>query len=171
MKTIIISDRVINNSIFPHATFYNLENIKIYPCIGCLDCIIKTPGKCIYDNTDIANEINKNLLESNLVFVITKIKYGCYDIPFKRLLDRGLPNFLPFSRIYKGEVFNIPRLIVPKRCIFIGYGNPSFEEKKIFKDIARKNSLDMYGEQYDVHICKKDDINNILEKLGGINNA
>lgn len=168
MRTIIITDRVINSSIFEKPILYNLNNINIKPCKGCFTCIIKTPGRCIYHDIDIVSHINMDIIQSNLLLIITKVKYGCYDIPFKRLVERGLPLLMPFSKIHRGKIRYSSRSIPHKKIIIVGYGDISLDEQNIFNDIVHQNCNSICLLSYCVHICKEGEINSILEKIGGI---
>ncbi len=67
----------------------DLSHTKITNCVGCYGCWTKTPGKCVI--RDDAVRIYPRIAESDHLMYVSKIKYGCYDVPMKTLLERAIP--------------------------------------------------------------------------------
>ena len=52
---------------------------------------------CIRDSfKDDMSIISKWMNDCQLIIYITRVKYGCFDIPFKKMLERLVVNHEPF---------------------------------------------------------------------------
>lgn len=79
----------------PHKLF-SMAADEIKPCTGCGVCGRKTVGLCIYK--DKGAELTARMSQSDLMIILTRIRYGAYDQPVKQAVDRfsllGTPYFL-----------------------------------------------------------------------------
>lgn len=151
---LILSDKPINIEIKKDdIKFIDLSSLKITNCIGCLDCWTKTPGKCII--RDDAVRIYPDIAKSNTLLYISRIKYGGYDTVMKTMLERAIPIQQAFIQIISGETHHIQRNVAPKHATIIAYGDICEEEKKIFKKLISRNSLNMMFENYNIIFTKE----------------
>ena len=126
-------------------THWTLRDLEIAPCIGCYKCWTTTPGECIFD--DEQRKIYSDIAKSDLIILITPITFGGYSSELKKGLDRFIPVLLPFFRKYNGETHHPSRS--GKEWNLLGVGTlPSKDEEKekIFRDLIRRNSLNMHSE-------------------------
>lgn len=140
---------------FSSPDFTLLEVIKdqIKPCMGCFGCWIKTPGKCVIKN-DFVSESNPRLVQSDCVIIVSSIHYGCYSAATKRIIDRFIPNILPFFRKYKNEMHHEKRYKHLSRQIIVAYGEDiSDEEKETFIKLTRANATNQAIEDPVVYFC------------------
>jgi multimeric flavodoxin WrbA len=63
-----------------------LKTLDISPCNGCFKCWIKTPGICI--TNDVAREVSRKFVQSDLVVLLTPVTFGGYSSELKKALDR-----------------------------------------------------------------------------------
>lgn len=122
-----------------------LERDGIKPCMGCFGCWTKKPGECVIP--DEMSNINKYSMTSDAVFYICPIIFGQYSANMKNVIDRWLPNILPFFEIRPdGSTMHSPRYKDYPKSIMIGYGaSLSADDAQLFTDISKKhrNMLDI----------------------------
>lgn len=139
----------------------NKENITF--CSGCMGCWIKTPGICI--KNDILNTINREFINSDAVIFISAIIFGQYSATIKNVMDRYIPNVLPFFVKKNGITIHPNRYEKYPYQILVGYGNDlSEEEKNIFLTLTKG----MYNKSFDevlIHENSCSTIRQILLKL------
>lgn len=141
---------------------YSVKKENLNYCIGCFNCWLKTPGICVHN--DSGRDINRSFMESKNVILLSPIKYGCYSTAIKRVLDRTIPNILPFFKKIKGEVHHAPRYDIYPQLIMIGYGEDITDsEEKTFISLTSANAINFQIEKEKTYICKKnEDIHQII---------
>jgi len=154
-------------SLPPYTKIFSKEIDNIKGCLGCFNCWIKTPGKCIIK--DSYSEMPKFILENGTCIIVTEIKYGCYTSYVKNVLDR-LPSglLLPFFQTVNGEIHHVPRhKNTALKFIVIGYGQDvTYAEEKTFKDLIKRNMINLSVTDYESYIIKDiSEAKAILENL------
>ena len=114
---------------------FDVTKYNVKSCSGCIGCWIKTPGKCVKD--DLLNQINYSLVNSDIAIFISAISFGQYSATIKNVMDRYIPNVLPFYT-KKGKVTIHPeRYDEQPLQILIGHGKMlSNEEKDTFTSLT-----------------------------------
>lgn len=185
MDILIISDRDIKLEIIEtfkeklHGILlekgHDIKNIEIgkndlKDCIGCFSCWVKTPGECIL--RDSMSEINRRYINSDLVIYFTPIIFGGYSSNIKRVLDRRIPNILPFFQNVNGETHHQLRYEKYPEQVTIGYSNDiTEEEKSTFIDLVRANEVNSHRANLEVSIVSSEEnvdelLNNLILKIG-----
>ena len=154
MKATVISDKEFQTELFQkikESTYaflndkgFDTELINIGEedlayCMGCFGCWVKKPGECVID--DMMSQINRSFVNSDLVIYLSPVVFGHFSANIKKVLDRWLPNILPFfetrsdgSTMHPSRYDSIPREVI------IGYGEElSDGDVKLFIDITRKH--------------------------------
>lgn len=150
----------------PDTKIFSKKINNIRGCLGCFNCWMKTPGKCII--RDSYTEMPKYILRSGTFVIITRIKYGCYTSYVKNVIDRSIGILLPFFRYVNGEMHHIPRYDNKSiKLVVIGYSEDITDnERQTFKDLVRGNSINLCIPNYEVHIIKDiSEAKSILENL------
>lgn len=129
------------------------EDVTVSPCHGCFACWIKTPGQCVI--ADSAAQIAQKMAQADRVMYVTRVKYGCYDLPLKTVLERMLPMQQAFLRIHEGEVHHVQRKVARKQAIVIAYGVEDEEEKEIFSQLIARNAKNMNWANYRIVFCEE----------------
>jgi len=151
-----------------------LKEVNIGACQGCFDCWLKTPGECKID--DSGREVAKKMIHNNLIVHFTPITFGGYSSELKKVMDRFIPNILPFFTKRNGETHHNYRYENRSSIIAVGVLDNSNEEKEsTFKELVYRNSLNMGAPVHEAiiysnNLNKNDFINdftNILEKVEG----
>lgn len=78
-----------------------IVELKINYCIGCFNCWLKTPGRCVFH--DDMELILREILKSDLVIFAAPLSLGFLPGLLKKTLDRAIPLLLPYIGIYKKE--------------------------------------------------------------------
>ncbi|MFX1411923.1 MAG: flavodoxin family protein, partial [Promethearchaeota archaeon] len=149
-----------------------LRDLKVAACQGDFECWLKTPGECKIE--DDGRDVAKKMVQSNLVVHFTPITFGGYSSELKKVMDRFIPNILPFFTKRNEETHHKYRY--EKRSSIIAVGvldKPNEEKESIFKELVYRNSLNMGAPVhesiiYTKNLNKNDFINefaNIIKKV------
>ncbi len=181
MKTLIIADED-----FKTDTFHDLNEIihgllndrgfetevievglqDLTFCKGCFSCWVKKPGECVMKD---AASINRSFLNSDVTVYLSPVIFGQFSANIKNVIDRSLPNMLPFFYTRPdGSTAHPPRYDNYPRQIIIGYGEEiSTEDRQLFLDITKKHRYNIDVLLYGGH----HDDRNIIEAFNQINLA
>ncbi|AET69625.1 NADPH-dependent FMN reductase [Desulfosporosinus orientis DSM 765] len=113
------------------------ENLTF--CMGCFGCWIKKPGECVIN--DQMTQINQRVMNSDIVIYLSPIVFGQFSPNIKNVIDRGLPNMLPFFETRPdGSTMHPPRYKTYPCQIIIGYGDGlSDQDQQLFIDVTKKH--------------------------------
>jgi len=75
-------------------TVVNLKELTIAPCVACLSCFHKTPGKCA--QSDDMDKIYPLLKKSDLFVMATPVYTDSMTAQMKAMCDRCIPAMQPF---------------------------------------------------------------------------
>ncbi len=119
---------------------YTLRDHKIAYCIGCFGCWIKTPGECIVrdENQDIAQDV----IQSDLLILLTPVVFGSYSAELKRMMDHMIPLLTPFFKRFNGKVHHQPRYDHYPAMIGLGIQqkhNPA--QAAVFEALVARNAI------------------------------
>ncbi|MFW9827731.1 MAG: flavodoxin family protein [Candidatus Thorarchaeota archaeon] len=149
-----------------------LREVNVAACQGCFECWVKSPGECRTD--DYSREISRKMAQSDLIIHFTPITFGGYSSTIKYVIDRFIPNILPFFTKRNGETHHKYRYKKRASIIAVGFKEESNEEEEsTFKDLVGRNSHNMGAPIHEPIIYiknqNKDDFinqfNNILKKV------
>jgi hypothetical protein len=88
-------------------TNFKLREMNIKFCIGCFDCLVKTPGECIV--TDDARWISQEYINSDFVLYSSPINMGFTSALLRKISEKFLPFILPAIELVRGEVHHVLR--------------------------------------------------------------
>ncbi len=114
--------------------------------MGCFVCWVKTPGICV--KNDIARDIARDIVQSDVLIYLTPIVFGGYSSELKKAVDRSIPTILPFFKNIEGEIHHkarykhYPNLLV---LGFLNYSNPEYE--KTFRYLVKRNAINMHNDK------------------------
>ncbi len=137
----------------------HLSKEKIATCMGCFGCWLKTPGICILG--DKGQDIAKKVIQSHLMVLVTQITFGGYSYHLKKMVDRFIPNVLPFFINVDGEIHHQKRYEKNPDILAIGYLSQNDPESElIFRTLIKRNSINFHSLQNHVEIVTGD-LNNL----------
>lgn len=168
MRNLVISDKDLSTQLFKNSVIVNLNNIHYSTCTGGLECL-KCEGACYFkdDMSIISNWMN----DCQLIIYITKVKYGCFDIPFKKMLERLVVNLEPYYSLVDGETCHLGISQLRKKLLVIGYGDIFEDEKEMFRDLLDASTLGFSYSSVDVYFCKENELEETLRTFGGVDHV
>ena len=84
-----------------------LDNKSITACIGCWNCWLKTPGRCVMK--DQMAESYADYVNSDVIILLIDTAQGFIDHKAKAFLDRTIPHYHPYIKIVDGECHHVAR--------------------------------------------------------------
>ncbi|MBI4856307.1 MAG: flavodoxin family protein [Acetobacterium woodii] len=117
--------------------FISVEEINVGPCYSCGGCTDKTYGKCI--NRDDADMIFPKLIHTDVMVMITPVKWGSYSFKTKRVFDKcavigDRHYYKKNGELVKGKIGNINTFVA------VGVkANWLDGEKEVFQNLVAEN--------------------------------
>lgn len=142
--------------------YVDLSRLKIANCMGCFGCWVKTPGRCVI--RDEATKIYPLVAKSDKVMYVSRLYCGGYDIPMKRIMERGIPVQKAFIRIYENETHHVQRDVLPKKAVIVAYGDISEDEKNIFRRLIERNAKNQNFSQWKIVFVTEDKVEETVNK-------
>ena len=168
MRNLVITDKDISTQLFKNSVVVNLNNLDFSSCTGGLECL-RYEGKCRFK--DDMNLISQWMNDCRLIIYIARVKYGCFDIPFKRMLERLMVNLEPYYSMVDGETCHLGLSQLKKKLLVIGYGHINDDEKKTFKDLLDESTLGFSYASIDVYFCEENELEEVLHTFGGVDHV
>ncbi len=130
---------VLHEDVGTEVQTFSLRDISLNHCIGCFNCWIKTPGKCIH--SDAGNDILRAIINSDTVIFFTPVVFGGYSSELKKITDRFLPLVLPFFKQVHNETCHPLRYATFPHVIGIGvHPHPYKKISSCFKTLVGRNA-------------------------------
>lgn len=115
MKTIFDLRKNPDETLIKKIELYFNQSIKtvvlsegaIKACIGCWNCWVKTPGKCVMN--DPMSSSYPDYVNSDSVIILMDTAQGFVDHNAKAFLDRIIPHYHPYIEIVDGECHHLAR--------------------------------------------------------------
>ena len=123
-------------------------NPMVKPCMGCLGCWFKTPGRCVID--DRCSDIPIRISECDELILISPVLFGGYSESIKAVIDRSIPYILPYFRIVDGEMHHKMRYKKSFRMTVCFYGECDSDERQIAESLANANAVNFGAESCEV---------------------
>lgn len=168
MKNLVITDKDISTDLFRNSIIVNLNNLQYSACTGGLECL-RCEGACYFK--DDMHLISKWMNDCRLIIYVNKVKYGCFDILFKKMLERMIVNHEPYYSMIEGETCHQGISQLSKRLMVIGYGDIDDEEKVMFKNLLDESTLGFSYSTIDTYFCEEDELDETLKTFGGIDHV
>jgi multimeric flavodoxin WrbA len=74
------------------------RDLNINPCLGDFACMVKTPGHCI--QKDDMNWLDPKISQADVVVLASPVYCDGINGPMKNIMDRTLPQILPFFEVH-----------------------------------------------------------------------
>lgn len=119
------------------AEFISVGDLNVNPCYSCGGCTDKTYGKCIY--RDDADMILSKLIRSDVMVIVTPVKWGSYSFKTKRVFDKcavigDRHYYEKKGEMVKGKIGNINTFIA------VGVKDQWLDgEKEAFENLVGEN--------------------------------
>jgi len=169
VKVLVLSDCLLNlrfDNEKVDLNYYYVNNIEMNNCKGCFNCwrASKSQGRCI--NSDISEQIREELIESDVVYIVSNVRYGGYSYPIKKVLDRMIPLIPPLFEIAQGKIRKLDIFNSYPRFEVIGVSDRlTREQEQIFRLLIEKNAYTFHSPSYSVDFTNNEKVNEKLQIL------
>lgn len=92
-------------------TLFDIADMKISPCIGCFDCWLKTPGRCVHN--DDAESVYRSIIKADLLIFASPVSMGFVSAMLRKINERLIPLLIPYVTLYKDECHHYLRYDSP----------------------------------------------------------
>ena len=127
---------------------------------------LRNEGQCKYkDDMRLVSEWSNNC---SLIILVSKVKYGCVDIPLKRYLERQICNYEPFYTLVDGETTRLSLSNLKKKIIFIGYGDIDEYQRQLVIDSLSNMQLNVDIKSLTTYFCEEKELVETIATFGGV---
>lgn len=120
----------------------DLRRLTIHDCIGCWNCWLKTPGRCVHHDLD---EFYRAYLAADRVQFFLKVSMGFISGNVKTLFDRMIPHYLPYITYKTGESMHAPRYDrYPNVEVYYQGSFEGDDERKLFEEYLARVFYQFY---------------------------
>ncbi len=88
-------------------TIFELREMDIKYCVGCLGCWVKTPGQCV--TADEARDVCRAYINSDFVLWASPVIMGFYSALLKKVTDKFIALVCPYATFVQGESHHMAR--------------------------------------------------------------
>lgn len=143
MRTVVISE--IEACDMDCSYTLDLVHIKVNDCVGCWNCWMKTPGRCVHKDLDT---FYKQYVAADEVVILAKITKGFVSGNMKSLFDRMIPLFLPYVEVSTGESRHVPRYTKYPDIKFYYEGNFTTDEGRQIYEAYIYRTFDQFASKH-----------------------
>lgn len=124
-----------------------LGDQSISPCVGCWNCWLKTPGKCVMRDQMVASY--PDYINSDTVILLMDTAQGFINHQAKAFLDRSIPHYNPYIKVVDGECHHVARYEKYPDLVFyfnkLGLTN---EEEQVIEDYLYRTAYHFKSKGY-----------------------
>ena len=124
-----------------------LESQSINACIGCWNCWLKTPGRCVMK--DKMTEFYPNYVNSDTVILLMNTSQGFISNQAKAFFDRTIPHYLPYIEIEDGECHHVARYqSYPDIVFYYDTEGLTNQEEQVIEDYLYRTAYHFKSKPY-----------------------
>ena len=124
-----------------------LEDKSITSCIGCWDCWLKTPGRCVMRDQMI--EIYPDYINSDTVILLMNTAQGFINHQAKAFFDRTIPHYNPYIELVNGECQHVARYEnYPDMVFYYDTEDLTNYEEQIIEDYLYRTAYHFKAKSY-----------------------
>ncbi|MBC8061064.1 MAG: flavodoxin family protein [Clostridiaceae bacterium] len=145
--------------------FFTARNMNINYCCGCFSCWTKTPGLCIFK--DDMRLILKSMANTDCIIYVSPLSAGFVTSVTKKVMDRFIPNALPYIKIYDGECHHPSRYdnSIKLGVVILDEGNLDSEAVEITKNMFERLSKNMHATKFFHAVAKAEEMEVVLNEI------
>ncbi|SFB17004.1 NAD(P)H-dependent oxidoreductase [Clostridium frigidicarnis] len=120
---------------------------SITACIGCWNCWLKTPGRCVMK--DQMAESYPNYVNSDVVILLIDTAQGFISHKAKAFLDRTIPHYNPYIKIVNGECHHVARYkSYPDMVFYYDTEGITTQEEQVIEDYLYRTAYHFQSKAY-----------------------
>ena len=124
-----------------------LGDKSITACIGCWNCWVKTPGRCVMK--DEMAEVYPNYVNSDTVILLMDTAQGFISHQAKAFLDRTIPHYHPYIEIVDGECHHVARYKnYPDMVFYYDTEGLTNQEEQVIEDYLYRTAYHFQSKAY-----------------------
>lgn len=124
-----------------------LGNRSIKSCIGCWNCWVKTPGKCVMQ--DQMAESYADYVNSDTVILLMDTNQGFISHQAKAFFDRTIPHYHPYIKMVDGEFHHVARYKrYPDMVFCFDREGLSDQEEQVIEDYLYRTAYHFQSRAY-----------------------
>ncbi|PKM87174.1 MAG: hypothetical protein CVU87_10185 [Firmicutes bacterium HGW-Firmicutes-12] len=128
-----------------------LGDRSITACIGCWNCWLKTPGRCVMK--DQMAESYPDYVNSDTVILLMDIAQGFINHQAKAFLDRTIPHYHPYIEIVDGECHHVARYkCYPDMIFYYDTEGITNQEEQVIEDYLYRTAYHFQSKAYRILI-------------------
>lgn len=128
-------------------TVKSMGQASMKACIGCWNCWVKTPGKCVMQ--DDMSAIYTDYVNSSAVVLLVDTAQGFVDHRAKCFLDRTIPHYHPYIQLKNNECHHMPRYdSYPDIYFYYDTEALTNSEDKVIEDYLYRTAFHFKGDAY-----------------------
>jgi hypothetical protein len=124
-----------------------LGDEPITACIGCWNCWLKNPGRCVMK--DQMAEFYPDYVNSDTVILLMDTAQGFINHQAKAFLDRTIPHYNPYIEIVDGECHHVARYkSYPDMVFFYDPEGLTSQEEQVIEDYLYRTAYHFKSKAY-----------------------
>ena len=145
--------------------FFTVRNMNITYCCGCFSCWTKTPGLCTFN--DDMSLILKSMATTDYLIYISPLSAGFVTSDTKRVMDRFIPNALPYVKVYDGECHHPKRYDnnIKLGVVILDDDNLESDAIELTTKMFERLSINMHATKFFQAVVKADEMEVILNEI------
>ncbi|MGM0550558.1 MAG: flavodoxin family protein [Bacteroidota bacterium] len=122
--------------------FVNVDKLDFSSCVGCFDCWVKSPGKCVFQ--DGMHEVLGQVIRADVLLIISPIYDGFLPAVMKQCFDRMIPLLHPYLELVNKEVHHRKRYPrYPKLAMVLDLTDEDSQVRSFMQHWGERLSLNM----------------------------
>ncbi len=124
-----------------------LGDKSITACIGCWNCWVKTPGRCVMK--DQMTECYPDYVNSDTVILLMNTAQGFISHQAKAFFDRTIPHYHPYIEIVDGECHHVARYQgYPDMVFYYDTEGLTNQEEQVIEDYLHRTAYHFKSKAY-----------------------
>jgi multimeric flavodoxin WrbA len=124
-----------------------LGDQSITACIGCWNCWLKTPGRCVMK--DQMAEFYPDYVNSDTVILLMDTAQGFINHQAKAFIDRTIPHYHPYIEIVDGECHHVARYeCYPDMVFYYDTEGLTNQEEQVIEDYLYRTAYHFKSKAY-----------------------
>lgn len=120
---------------------------SINACIGCWNCWLKTPGRCVMK--DQMTESYPDYINSDTVILLMDTAQGFINHRGKAFLDRSIPHYNPYITLVDGECQHVVRYNkYPDLVFYFDKAGLTNQEEQVIEDYLSRTAYQFKSKVY-----------------------
>lgn len=130
MNTVIV--REFGDYSIHGAYLLDMQRVSVKDCVGCWNCWLKTPGRCVHNDLD---DFYRAFINADKAIFFMSSSRGFLTGNMKSLFDRMIPHYLPYIDYQTGESTHLKRYLhYPDVEVYYEDNFATERQRKIYTD-------------------------------------